>query len=73
MDQTEAIITFEQLILGLQERRCVLENERIHAVEHLNCIRGGIAELDFLIANLQAAQAEPEGAPESAESAPASE
>lgn len=39
---------FDALILGYDERLCQLEDARVAAVEHLNCIRGGIAEVQYL-------------------------
>jgi hypothetical protein len=54
----------DKLVLRLQERRCGLEAARISALENLNCIRGGIAEVDFLIEQLEAeAAAEAEAKP----------
>lgn len=38
----------DSLILNLDERLCKLEVARVAAVEHLNCIRGGIAEVQLL-------------------------
>lgn len=52
----------DKTILWLQERRSVLERERIAALERLNCIRGGIAETDFQIGQLEAEAAEEKAA-----------
>ncbi len=53
----EKTISAADLILGLQERRCVLDSHRVQAVQHLNAIQGGIAELDLMIEQWQAIQA----------------
>lgn len=52
------LYTPDQIILDLQDRRCALETERVRAVEHLNCLRGGIAEIDLQIVLWQQKAAE---------------